>query len=166
MNGLLENLGLSWQSMLFYAINLVLLIIAIRFLVYKPVKKIIDKRKEHLEYLFVENERLNKEALELKKNHEKALQQTRQEVAKMTEEVTKNAQNKSQQIIEEAQKKAQEIIEKARKEMEEEKARTINACKQQVPAISMDIARQIIQRELNEQDNQKLIEEALNEWES
>lgn len=166
MSGLLENLGLSWQSMLFYAINLVLLILAIRFLVYKPVKKIIDKRKEHLEYLFVENERLNKEALELKKNHEKELQQTRQEVAKMTEEMTKNAQLKSQQIIEEAQRKAQEIIEKARKDIEEEKARAISACKEQVPVMAMDIARKIVQREINEQDNKKLIEEALKQWEN
>ncbi|HHW89368.1 MAG TPA: F0F1 ATP synthase subunit B [Clostridiales bacterium] len=166
MSGIIESLGLSWQEMLFYAINLVILIVAIRFLVYKPVKKIVDNRKEQLELLFVENERLNKEALELKKNHEKALRQTRQEVAKMTEEITKNAKLKSQEIIEQAQKKAQEIIQKAKKEMDEEKARALNACKQQVPIISMDIARQIVQRELNEQDHQKLIEDALSEWES
>jgi F-type H+-transporting ATPase subunit b len=166
MNGLLENLGLSWQAMLFYAINLVILILVIRFLVYKPVKKIIDKRKEHLEYLFAENERLNKEALEQKINHEKELQQTRQEVAKLTEEMTKNAQTKSRQIIEEAQRKAQEIIEKTRKEIEEEKARAISACKEQASVMAMEIARQIVQRELNEQDNQKLIEEALKEWEN
>jgi F-type H+-transporting ATPase subunit b len=166
MSGIIESLGLSWQSMLFYAINLVILIVAIRFLVYKPVKKIVDNRKEQLEFLFVENERLNKEALELKKNHEKALRQTRQEVATMTEEITKNAKLKSQEIIEQAQKKAQEIIQKAKKEMKEEKSRVLNACKQQVPIISMDIARQIVQRELNEQDHQKLIEDALSEWES
>lgn len=166
MNALLENLGLSWQAMLFYAINLVILILVIRFLVYKPVKKIIDKRKEHLEYLFVENERLNKEALELKKSHEKELQQTRQEVAKMTEEMTKNAQLKSQQIIEEAQRKAQEIIEKARKDIEEEKARALSVYKEQMPVLAMDLARQIVQREINERDNQKLIEEALKEWEN
>ncbi|HEY8423932.1 MAG TPA: F0F1 ATP synthase subunit B [Clostridia bacterium] len=166
MNQLLENLGLSWQSMLFYAINLVILIAAIRFLVYKPVKKIIDKRKEQIEYLFVENERLNKEALELKKSHEKTLQETRQEVARMTEEMTKDAQEKSRQIIEEAQRKAQEIIDKARKQIEEEKARAINEYKEQVPVIAMDLAQKIIQREINEQDNKKLIEEALNKWES
>ncbi|NLC16619.1 MAG: F0F1 ATP synthase subunit B [Clostridiales bacterium] len=166
MSGIIESLGLSWQEMLFYAINLAILIAVIRFFVYKPVKKIIDNRKEQLEFLFVENERLNKEALELKKNHEKALQQTRQEVVKMTEEITKDAKLKSQEIIEQAQKKAQEIIQKAKKEIEEEKARAINACKQQVPIVSVEIARQIIQRELNEQDHKKLIEDALSEWEN
>ena len=166
MNGIIESLGLGWQEMLFYAINLVILIVVVRLLVYKPIKNIVDKRKEHLEFLFTENERLNKEALDLKKNHEKALQDTRLEVARMTEEVTKNAENKSKEIIIEAQKKANEIIAKATKEMDEEKARTINTCKQQIPTISMDIARQIIERELTEKDNQKLIDEALRDWEN
>lgn len=166
MNEIVESLGLGWQEMLFYAINLVILIVVIRLLVYKPIKNIVDKRKEHLDFLFTENERLNTEALELKKSHEKALQETRLEVARMTEEVTKNAENKSKEIIIEAQKKANEIISKAAKEMEEEKARTINTCKQQIPTISMDIARKIIERELTEQDNQKLIDEALRDWEN
>ncbi len=166
MNGIIESLGLSWQEMLFYAVNLIILIVVVRLLVYKPIKNIVDKRKEHLEFLFIENERLNKEALEIKKSHEKALQDTRLEVARMTEEVTKNAENKSNEIISEAQKKANEIILKATKEMEEEKARTINTCKQQIPTISIDIARQIIERELTEKDNQKIIDDALNDWES
>ncbi|HEY8390707.1 MAG TPA: F0F1 ATP synthase subunit B [Clostridia bacterium] len=166
MNGIIESLGLNWKEMLFYAINLIILIVAIRFLVYKPIKNIVDKRKEHLEFLFAENERLNKEALEMKKSHEKALQETRLEVARMTEEITKNAEQKSKEIISEAQKKASEIIQKATKEMEEEKARTINTCKQQIPTMSLDIAQKIIEREITDKDNQKLIDEALSDWEN
>ena len=166
MKDIIDSLGLNGIEMLFYAINLVILIVVVRLLVYKPIKNIVDKRKEHLDFLFTENERLNKEALELKKSHEKALQETRLEVARMTEEVTKNAEKKSNEIISEAQKKANEIILKATKEMEEEKARTINTCKQQIPAVSMDIARKILERELTEKDNQKLIDEALRDWEN
>lgn len=166
MKDIIDSLGLNGIEMLFYAINLVILIVVVRLLVYKPIKNIVDKRKEHLDFLFNENERLNKEALELKKSHEKALQETRLEVARMTEEVTKNAEKKSNEIISEAQKKANEIILKATKEMEEEKARTINTCKQQIPAVSMDIARKILERELTEKDNQKLIDEALRDWEN
>lgn len=166
MNKIIESLGLNWQHMLFYAINIIILVVVLRLLIYKPIKKIIEKRREHLEYLDNENKKLNEEALELKKNYEKTIIDTKHEVSRMTEEVTKTAESKRIEILYDAQKKADEIIAKATHDMEQEKMRSANIYKQQIPDISMEIAKKIVKRELTQKDNQKVIEDALNDWEN
>ena len=47
-----ENLGLSLTSIVFHTINLVILIVALHFLLYKPVKKMIANHKAKLNDIF------------------------------------------------------------------------------------------------------------------
>lgn len=40
---ILEKLGLSWMSVLFHVLNLLILIAALYYLLYKPVRKMIGR---------------------------------------------------------------------------------------------------------------------------
>jgi F-type H+-transporting ATPase subunit b len=63
MNELISQLGIDWRSLLSQAVNFLLLLLVLRFFVYRPVLKILKARKARIEEGLVKakeaNERLN-----------------------------------------------------------------------------------------------------------
>ncbi len=161
MGTILEKLGLGGWEILFHAINLVILIVALYFLLFKPVKKIIAARRKKLDDIYAENERMREEADTLKNEFDDMKQKALAESAEMSE----RAQERCNEIIEEAQKKAETIIDNAQKEAIVERHRIQNELHDSVGHIAVEIAEKILQREVSEEDNKRIIDESLSEWE-
>lgn len=66
MKEIFEKLGLGGWDILFHAVNLVILIVALYFLLFKPVKKIIAGHRQKLDEIYKENRRMHEETEELK----------------------------------------------------------------------------------------------------
>ncbi|MDR3318440.1 MAG: ATP synthase F0 subunit B [Clostridiales bacterium] len=162
---LLENLGLDNPlELLFYAVNLIILVGGLYLLLFKPVKKLITKRKETLAAVYNENEKLNKEALELKHKYEEAIATTCREAAESAFGVTKAAEGRADEIIAAAKQKADDIIEAAEAEAVAERKRLSNDFKHQIMDLAIEVAGTILEREVSSEDNDKIIEEALGRW--
>lgn len=164
MTNIIDSLGLSPVAILFYAINLVLVFVAVRFLLFKPVKKIIDKRKESMEAVFAENEKLNKEISEQKAKFQQTLEDTKQEVARLTLQAEANIKAKETEMLAAAHTQAKVIVDNAAKDMEMEKKRLLNEYKEKLPGLSVGIASKILGREVVGKDNDTIISQALDNW--
>lgn len=162
---LLEKLGLGWQDILFHVLNLIILVVAMFLLIYKPVRKIIVKRNERLETMFNENKRLNEEALEMKQKYDAMLLESKKEMARLSEEATKTAEAKGAEIILEARVKAKDILDNTVKEMAAEKIRLENEFKNESKDLAFDIATKVLKREVSSSDNRNIIDECLANWE-
>ena len=57
-------LGLDGMKILLHLFNFLLLMIGVTFLVYKPVKKFIEKRQNEIKEQYDSNEKAKKEAIE------------------------------------------------------------------------------------------------------
>ena len=93
-----ESLGLGWWEILFHTVNLLVLIIALRFLLYKPIKKLIANHKKKMDDVFEENKKLEKEAVEAKEKYDKMIIEAKEEVAKASVEAADNARIKSEAL--------------------------------------------------------------------
>lgn len=160
-----ESLGLGWWEILFHTVNLIILIVAIRFLLYKPVKRLIANHKKKLDDVFEENKKLEKEAEKAKEKYDKMMQDAAAEVAKVSKEAAENARIKSEETILEAKKQAENIVESARKETEAERVRMKNDYRETVGRLAVDIAEKVLEREIDKKDNEKIIEDCLEQWE-
>ena len=149
---ILEKLGLSWMSVLFHVLNLLILIAALYYLLYKPVRKMIADHRQKLDSVFEENRRLNAEAAEMKHEYEAKTAAMRDELGKVAEEAAKSAQ-------------ARTIVENARKEAVAENQRMKNEYQEKVSALAIAMAERVLEREVSEDDNRKIIDECLKEWE-
>lgn len=161
MKKILQQLGLGGWEILFHLINLALLIVALYFLLYKPVKKIIAGHRKKLDDLYQENKRMQEDKEALKAEVEEMKQQAVEESAQISE----RALQRSQEIVEDAQKKADAIIENAQKEAIVERQRMQYELHDTVGHIAVEIAEKILEREVNEQDSRRIIDESLSEWE-
>ncbi|MDE6397805.1 MAG: F0F1 ATP synthase subunit B [Clostridiales bacterium] len=161
MAKILEKLGLGGWEILFHAVNLILLVVALYFLLYKPVKKIIAGHRKKLNEIYEENKRMQEEKETLENEFEEMKQRAVEESAQIGERALK----RSQEIVEDAQKKADAIIESAQKEAIAEKQRMQYELHDTVGHIAVEIAEKILEREVNEKDNRRIIDESLAEWE-
>ncbi|MCL2752023.1 MAG: hypothetical protein FWE62_04615 [Firmicutes bacterium] len=163
--GFFERLGLSWQSMVWHAAALIILIVAFRFLLFKPVKRMMDKRREAIDAVFGENERLGKEATAAKEQYENALADAKLEIARVSTEAAAAAEVKSAEIVSGARRRADEILAAAEAEADSERTRLAHEFKREVTALSVEIAGAVLGREVTAEDNARVIKDALREWE-
>ena len=88
MKEILQKLGLGGWEILFHIVNLALLIVALYFLLYKPVKKIIAGHRKKLDDIYAENKRLQEEADDLKNAYDEMKQKAVSESAEITARAT------------------------------------------------------------------------------
>jgi len=161
-----SELGLNGTSMLFYAITLLILIAVLWVMLYKPVKKIMADRRAKLKEVSDLIPKLKEEAEQTKIEYEKLLDDTRAEAARVAQESELTAKTKAASIIEDARLKSEVLLANAHKECMVERTRVLNDFKDKAVDLVIDISSKVIEREVNEKDNKKYIDECLNKWES
>lgn len=160
-----ETLGLDWMTILFYVINLIILIAFLTLLLYKPIKKMLKKNREKIDEIYEENDRLKHESDELKSKYDEMVSDAKVESVRVAAEVAESAQVKSEEIIAAAQKQADEIISEAKKNALVERERYKTEYKDSVGTLAVEIAQKLLEREVSKKDNSVLIEEVLSDWE-
>lgn len=164
MAAFFESLGINLYSFLYHlAVILVLVLVLWRFL-YKPIKKIIKANREKVSSVFEENRKLQKQSDEIIAGQEEAKKQLEQDAITLSQEVTKKAEAKSEAIILDAQEKAKNILETANKNAKAEQLRQQNDFNKAITDLSIEIASKILEREVKSKDNQKIIDECVDNW--
>lgn len=79
--------------------------------------------------------------------------------------IGERAAARSREIVEDAQKEASVILENAQKEAIAEKQRVQHELHDSVGHIAVEIAEKILEREVSIEDNKRIIDESLSEWE-
>ena len=166
MNKLIEAFGIEWPTILYVLINTVILVAGLSILLVRPVRKIMAARKAKADEIFGENERLNKEVVATRLKYEKMTEDAAQHIQTMMKESQRAAEDRAAQIVDEARRKAQELLLNSKKEIEAERARMERQLRDEVTSLAVDIAAKVLEREIAEGDNSKLVDEALSKWSS
>ncbi len=151
--------GVNFWTMIFAWCNLIILYFVLRKLLFKPVKKMIDSRQEEIDGMYYAAQKDKDDAEVMKKEYTEKLKVANEE----SEQILKNAQRKAQlreeEILKEANVKAARTLERAREEVELEKKRAVNEVKDSVSDLAISIASKVIERDINREEHEKLIDE-------
>ena len=104
-------------------------------------------------------EAAKKEANAIKEEYEQNMQEAKAKANEILESARKTATLQSEKIVKEASEQAAALKNKAEKEIAQEKKKAVNEVKGEIGGIAMDIAGKVIEREINEKDHEKLIDE-------
>ena len=123
--------------------------------------KMLHEREDSIEKALNAAEDAKKEMLKLKAGNEQLLLEAKEE----RDALLRDARKVRESIIDEARLKANEeanrIIENARESINYEKMAAINDLKNQIAAISIEIAEKLIIQELSDKDKQHQLTEKL-----
>ena len=140
-------------------INLFIQIYLIKRFLFKPINNILEKRKELADKVIREAKEAKEEADSLKDQYESSLTTAHAEAAQIVSDAQKEAQNKADAVVKEAQQAAADIKARAALDIEQETKKAINEAKDEIGGLAMDIAGKVVEKEINEADHKKLIED-------
>ena len=139
--------------------NLFIQVALIKKFLFKPINEILEKRKNLADKEIREAREAREEADSLKDQYESSLTNAHAEAAKIVSEAQKEAQTKADALVHDAQKEAADIKARAAADIEQEKKKAINEAKDEIGGLAMDIAGKVVEKEINENDHKKLIED-------
>ncbi|MBE5836662.1 MAG: F0F1 ATP synthase subunit B [Butyrivibrio sp.] len=144
-------------------INLFIQMFLIKKFLFKPINDILEKRKNLADKTIREAREAKEEADSLKDQYEDSLTSAHAEAAKIVSDAQKEAQSKADALVKEAQEEAAGIKARAAADIEQERKKAVNEAKDEIGSLAMDIAGKVVEKEINEADHKKLIDEFINQ---
>ena len=145
------------------ALSMLLLFTVLSYLLFNPVRDMLEKRKQRIVDDREAAKRDKEEAACYKQEYEKKLQEVDKEVQAILSEVRKKAMKNENVIIAEAREEAARIMARANAEIELEKKRALDDMKQEMIAIASMMAQKVVSASIDTEVQESLIDETLKE---
>lgn len=158
--------GLDMQllsGMVFQIIAILILFVALTYILYEPVRKVLNDRKMRVASEVDGAKQSRKEAAQYKAEYEAKLKNIEKEADLILGEARKKALAKENEILAGAKEEAAAILAHARKEAELERKKAQDEMKQQIIEVATLMAGKIITVSLDDEDQSSLIRETLEE---
>lgn len=142
-----------------HILNIAVLYLIVRTLLYKPVRKFMLAREEGIANQIEQARQTVREADALHDEYKHSMANAEQETRILLQKSTTQADVAFHEIIEKAEKQAADILENAQAQAEQHKKDTMREMKQEVSDMAVEIASRILEREVSQADNQRIIDE-------
>ena len=146
-------------TVIFQILNLLLLMVLFKKYLFKPVMEILEKRQAEIEGHYQEAQQAETDAKAMKADYESKMAGARQEADRVIKAATESANAMSASIVEDARTQADHLKRRAQTEIDLERRRAFDEVKGELSGIALDIASQVIEREVNEKDHEAFIDE-------
>ena len=156
-------LKLDWWNLVFNMINVLVLYLLMRYFLFGPVTEIMEKRKNAIEASLAEADEKNSEALQLKQDYEKALEDADEKATAIVKEAKQRALGEHDRQINATQKEISEMMESAKKSIELEKQKSMQDIQLEIAGVAMAAAAKVIRKNVDDSTNKKIIDDFLAE---
>lgn len=154
---------LTLADPIFSIITFIILLLLLRKFAWGPMMNMMQEREEKIadDIDTAENNRLESEKyLEQQKLE---VDRAREEAQSIIESAKKTGEQQGREIVEQSRRESEQVKENAMAQIQNEKEQAIAELREQVSTLSVMIATKIIEKELDEAEQEKLIEEYLQE---
>ena len=157
-------LGINWTTILVHLAVFAVLVTGLTFLVYKPVLKFVRKRQESIQRGLDEAQTVKQEGEAVKAEYEAKLAEADREAQLLLDQARHESEQMQQESRLQADREGEAIKEQARREAQCQKQEMLAAVQQNAGTVAIDLVRELLQREVSQQDNERLIAECLAAW--
>ena len=151
-----------WAFLVQLLAFIIMSIIVIKF-AYKPVKKFLAQRREYVEEHLSKAEEATKKAEDNVKETEKNLALSNKKALQIIEDAKKEAKKQKQEILLQAKVEANNKMIQAQQDIEKEKQKAVQEVHDDVVNLALEASKTLLTREVNSLDNQKLLNDFVDE---
>lgn len=141
---------------------LVILAILLKFF-YNPMMDFLDSRSEEIANNISEAERSRAEAAALLQEYQEKIAQAREEAQEIITKASKAGEEERAAILAQARDESAVLLERARQEIQREKEQALHDLRQEVSTLAVMAAEKILRRNIEPEDNQRIVDDFLNE---
>ncbi len=154
----LELISLEVWHVIAAIANLLLLTWIVKKFLFDRVKKVMAERQSQVDTLYTDAETAKTAAEADRAAYEEKLAGAEDEAQRIVQDAVVRADRMSEKIVAEASEKASEKLRQADADIAQEKKKAINEVKDEISGISVEIAENVIGREIREEDHRELID--------
>lgn len=158
-----NELSFSLSTFLFSILNIIILFLLLKWILFKPVSKMMNARVERIKKNISDSEQSKAEAQNLKNEHKEQLERLKEETNTIINNAHQKAQSEAEELLKNARQEADQILSKAREQGEREVQKALEDVKNQVASLALLAASKVIQKNMDNETNRKLIEEFIDE---
>jgi F-type H+-transporting ATPase subunit b len=153
------NVGLMIWTLLVFGISMWLL----NKYAFPRISEALEKRQRAIEESIEASERTRREADQLLAEYRERLAEARNQAEEIVTRARKTAESTESEIIAEARAKREEMMEQTRREIGAETRRAIQQIRSEVADLTVLATEKVTRKSLTEDDQRRLVEEALSE---
>ena len=150
-------------EMFWTAINIFILFFGLSYLLFNPVRDMLEKRKQKIAGELADAANDKKSAAEMKAEYEQKLKEVSKEADAILEEARRKGKAKEAEIIQEAKAAAARIVERGNREVELERKKALDDMKQEIVSIASLMAEKVVASSIDMKVQDELIEVTLKE---
>ena len=154
-----QFIGVNPFTLIFAWVNLIILYLFLKKLLFKPIKNMIDSRQKEIDDMYLDAETSVKDANGMKAEYEEKISRVDDECDEILRSAVRRAQLREEEILKEADAKARLTMERAEEQIRLEKKNALNEVKDEISGMAIDIATAVLERDVNQKDHEQLIDD-------
>ena len=158
-------LDINIWNFIWAGINLILLLILMKIFLFKPIRKMMEKRTQMVQDELDSAKKTREEAEQLREQYDSELGSARDEAQKIIDKAREDAETERVAIIKRSQEEADRIVADAGKTIENERKRVIAQAQTQIADLAVEAASRIIGENVDDEKNRRLVDKFLSEEE-
>lgn len=143
-------------------INLIILYIVLRSVLFKPVTKVMEERADKIKDDLEEAEKAKADAASLAREYEDRLLSAREEAGRIISEARDRAQKEYAAIISEARAASERVLDKGREQLQLEREQLLKDFKNQVVTLALAAASKVLEANVDSDSNRRLVDRFIN----
>ena len=142
-------------------VTFLIVLMLLKWKAWGPLMSVLDKRAEDIKNALAAADRAKEDAEKASQDYEKLVQKAHSEAQQIIADSKVAGERVKNDIESAAKEKAEEMIGKAKAQIEAESQKAIQEIKSSVVDLSIEAAEKIIEKNLDSEDNRKLVNQTL-----
>ena len=145
-----------WSLVIFLLVLLIL-----KKYAWTPLLDFLDQREKEIADSLAMAESAKADLEKVKEESKEILNQAKNQGKSIVSDSKQKAEDSANKILNDAQAKSDEFVLDAKKKIDVEKKKAIKEIKEEVVGLSLDLASQVLQRNVKDEDNNKFVDSSL-----
>ena len=145
-----------WSLVIFLLVLLIL-----KKYAWTPLLDFLDQREKEISDSLAMAESAKADLEKVKEESEKILNEAKNQGKSIVSDSKQKAEDSANKILNDAKAKSDEFVLDAKKKIDVEKKKAIKEIKEEVVGLSLDLASQVLQRNVKDEDNNKFVDSSL-----
>ncbi len=159
----LDVISVNFWQMLISLANLLILFLILKHFLFRPVQRILAKRGEEIRQIYTDAEAAKGEAESARAEYGARLASAEAEAEELLRRAEAKASERGEEIVAEARDEAELLRRRAEREIAQERKKALNEIKNDISELSIEIAEQIVAREIRPEDHEALVNRFIGE---
>ncbi|MHB8157028.1 MAG: F0F1 ATP synthase subunit B [Desulfocucumaceae bacterium] len=156
-------MSININDMIWAIINFVVLVAILNKFLYKPILGMLEARKQDIKNQLAQASDARNEALQVKEEYTREMQNARQEAQDLIGKASKLAEESKVGILQEARTQSEKVLKKAQEEINLEKEKAKAELRNEVASLAVMAAGRVLGRTINPADHEKMISQFVQE---